>query len=54
MAQQQDEPIGQLATRIPTALHRKLRVHCVVRGITLQAFVTAALESKLRKDAARA
>jgi hypothetical protein len=43
----QDEPWVQLATRIPKALHRKLRLHCVKTETTLMDFVTTALREKL-------
>ena len=36
-----------LATRIPKALHRKLRLHCVYADIPLMDFVWKALEEKL-------
>jgi hypothetical protein len=37
----------QLATRIPKALHRELRLHCVSKEIRLMDFVWKALEEKL-------
>jgi hypothetical protein len=37
----------QLATRIPKALHRELRVHCVRREIAIMEFVTKAIQEKL-------
>ena len=40
---------AQLATRVPRALHRRMRVHCVVSGATIQSFVESALEHKLEK-----
>jgi len=39
----------QLATRIPKALHRKLRLHCVSKEIRLMDFVWKALEEKLAR-----
>jgi predicted HicB family RNase H-like nuclease len=36
-----------LATRIPKALHRELRVYCVHAGISVMDFVTKAIEEKL-------
>ena len=39
----------QLATRIPKALHRKLRLHCVSKDIRLMDFVWKALEEKLAR-----
>jgi hypothetical protein len=38
-----------LATRIPKALHRKLRLHCVYEEIPLMDFVCNALEEKLAR-----
>ena len=38
-----------LATRIPKALHRKLRLHCVYEEIPLMDFVCKALEEKLAR-----
>jgi predicted HicB family RNase H-like nuclease len=40
----------QLATRIPKALHRELKLHCVRTDTSVQAFVVAALEEKLARD----
>jgi hypothetical protein len=48
-----DEPSVQLATRIPKALHRKLRLHCVTTETSLMDFVTAALREKLTGSSAR-
>ena len=42
-----DEPIAQLATRIPKDLHRRLKLHCVTYETALQDFVTQAIEEKL-------
>lgn len=44
-----DEAWVQLATRIPKALHRKLKLHVVTTDTTLMAFVVAALAEKLAK-----
>jgi len=46
-----DEPIAQLATRIPKDLHRCLKLHCVTHEIALQDFVTEAIEEKLGRKA---
>jgi predicted HicB family RNase H-like nuclease len=40
----------QLATRIPKALHRELKLHCVRTDMSVQAFVVAALGEKLARD----
>ena len=42
-----DEPIAQLATRIPKELHRRLKLHCVTHEIAVHDFVTQAIEEKL-------
>ena len=42
-----EEPLTQLATRIPRELHRRLRVYCVTHDIILMHFVAAAIKEKL-------
>ena len=42
-----DEPLTQLATRIPKEFHHRLRVYCVTHDIILMHFVAAAIEEKL-------
>ena len=42
-----DEPVAQLATRIPKELHRRLKLHCVTHDIALMHFVVEAIEQKL-------
>ena len=42
-----EEPLTQLATRIPKELHRRLKLHCVTHEIALQDFVTQAIQEKL-------
>jgi len=42
-----DEPVDQLATRIPKDLHRRLKLHCVTHDIALMRFVVEAIEEKL-------
>jgi len=42
-----DEPVAQLATRIPKDLHRRLKLHCVTHDIALMHFVVEAIEEKL-------
>ena len=39
----------QLATRIPKALHRKLRLHCVITQTSVMDFVISALREKLAR-----
>jgi hypothetical protein len=48
-----DEAQSQLATRIPKALHRELRLHCVKAETTVMDFVVRAISEKLKRDAAR-
>jgi len=52
----EEEPLTQLATRIPKPLHRELKLHCVQADVKLMDFVVAALREKLapRKRAVRA
>jgi hypothetical protein len=47
MEHSEDEPWVQLATRVPKALHQKLRLHCVTTETSLMNFVTMALREKL-------
>ena len=44
---ERDEPIAQLAARIPKDLHRRLKLYCVTHEIAVQDFVTQAIEEKL-------
>lgn len=44
----------QLATRIPKALHRELKLHCVRTDVSVMEFVVKALEEKLAREASRA
>lgn len=44
-----EEPLMQLATRIPQSLHRRLRVYCVTHDLVLMHFVVAAIEEKLAR-----
>ena len=50
MARREEFIWVQLATRIPKALHRKLRLHCVYADIPLMDFVWKALEEKLARS----
>ena len=43
----------QLATRIPKALHRELKLHCVSADKPLMEFVVEALQERLDKAAGR-
>ena len=53
MANKEDDVLIQLATRIPKALHREIKLHCVSSGISVMEFVADALEDKLRKGGKR-
>ena len=48
---ERDEPIAQLATRIPKELHRRLKLHCVTHDTSVMDFVTQAIEEKLGRKA---
>jgi hypothetical protein len=39
----------QLTTRIPKALHRELKLHCVTTETPVMDFVTKAIEEKLAR-----
>jgi predicted HicB family RNase H-like nuclease len=49
----EDDVLIQLATRIPKALHREIKLYCVENGISVMEFVAAALEDKLKRDQGR-
>jgi hypothetical protein len=40
----------QLTTRIPKALHRELKLHCVTAETPVMDFVTKAIEEKLARS----
>jgi len=46
-----EEPLTQLATRIPKELHRRLKLHCVTHDTSVMEFVTKAIEEKLGRKA---
>jgi hypothetical protein len=48
-----DEPVAQLATRVPASLLKRLKVHCVRHQQTVQEFVREAITERLRRVAAR-
>ncbi len=50
---ERDEPVAQLATRIPKELHRRLKLHCVTNDIAVMEFVVEALEEKLGRTRAK-
>ena len=47
MAERQDEPWSQLATRIPKELHQRLKLHCVGTDTSQMDFIVAAIREKL-------
>ena len=47
MAQDEETVWTQLATRIPKALHRDLKLHCVSAETSVMEFVTQAIAEKL-------
>ena len=44
---ERDEPIAQLAARIPKDLHRRLKLYCVTHETAVQDFVIHAIQEKL-------
>ena len=53
MADRGEEAWVQLATRIPKALHRQLKLHCVRADQSLMDFVVDALREKLTRESGR-
>jgi hypothetical protein len=53
MARSEDVVWVQLATRIPKALHRELRLHCVTVDTSVMDFVVTAIEEKLAGSGGR-
>ncbi|HLK10517.1 MAG TPA: hypothetical protein VKW76_04000 [Candidatus Binatia bacterium] len=49
----EDDVLIQLATRIPKALHREIKLYCVQSSISVMEFVASALEDKLKRDHGR-
>lgn len=50
MARGTTEARVQLATRIPKALHRRVKLHCVHADTSVMEFVVAALKEKLARQ----
>lgn len=48
-----DEELIQLATRIPSRLHRAIKLHCVEQGTSVMEFVAEALQDRLTKAKGR-
>ena len=53
MPARSDEPLIQLATRIPKGLGRRLKLHCVESETTVMAFTSAAIRELLDRKGAR-
>jgi len=53
MADRGEEAWVQLATRIPKALHRQLKLHCVQTDTSVMDFVVQSLEERLGKAGSR-
>jgi len=53
VARRYDEAWTQLATRIPQALRRALKLHCVKAGVSVQDFVVQVLREKLAREGPR-
>jgi len=53
MAKMEDEAWVQLATRIPKALHRDLKLHCVVADVSVMDFVVSAIRERLGNATAK-
>jgi len=53
MGKREDEPLVQLATRIPKELHRRLKLHCVETDTSVMDFVVSSLDEKLGKAGGR-
>lgn len=52
-ADDRQEGMIQMATRIPRSLHRAVRMHCVAKDQTVMSFVLEACREKLRRVAVR-
>ena len=48
-----EQPLTQLATRIPKELHRRLKLHCVTNDTSVMEFVVEALKEKLGREGKR-
>ena len=48
-----DDALVQLAIRVPKALYRRVRIHCVDAERMVRDFVAQALAEKLKRDADR-
>jgi hypothetical protein len=48
-----DQAWVQLATRVPKALHREVRLYCVKNETTIMEFVVRAITERLKRDVGR-
>jgi hypothetical protein len=48
-----DEPVVQLATRVPQSLLLRVKIHCVEREKSVMKFVCEALREKLKRAGVR-
>ena len=48
-----DDALVQLGLRVPTALYRRVRLHCVVAERTVHGFLAEAIVEKLERVAKR-
>ena len=53
MAGRIEEPQVQLATRIPRALHRQLKLYCVHNDTSVMDFVVGAIRDRLTREKGR-
>ena len=49
VARAADEPLVQMATRVPASLVRRVKIFCVVHEVSVMDFVAEALREKLRR-----
>jgi predicted HicB family RNase H-like nuclease len=48
-----EDPLVQLATRIPKRVHRELKLHCVTSETTVMEFLIEALKEQLAREGQR-
>ena len=48
-----DEILVNLNARVPRDVWRRMRLHCLRKGCLLRAFITEALEERLRRERRR-
>ena len=42
--------MGNINIELPEDVHKRLKAYCVLHDLTIQAFVTKALERRLKKE----